>query len=95
MAEKMTMTITLPPGRSLAEQQVINEQIVEACGESNVQCHTEMGYIPTTRLQTRDEAVLEGNIIAAVVVFAVFIGIVLRALAAAFVGKKAYRYITR
>lgn len=87
---------TLPPGRTVAEQLEINNQIIDACGMGNAECQAEMGYISVTPPPpTDDERWLEGTIGAAIVVILGGLWFAARVWAWLFASRSAYRYITK
>jgi hypothetical protein len=89
---------SLPPGRTVEEQQAINREIMERCTENGnetgyiapdeVQCVQEAGFIP---VNYTPPSAAEGNIIALICVVLGLVG----AFVSLWTARAVYRFITR
>lgn len=85
----------LPPGRTVAEQQAINDRAVFQCGARNTECQQEMGYIQLSRGPTPAEAAIEGDIGAAIAVVLGLIGLIVGVWVWLSFSRMAYRFVTK
>lgn len=89
-------TVSLPPGRTVAEQRQINDQIIDACGMGNSECQAEMGYISITPPPPSQEDMwLEGTIGAGVAVVLGILWLSAKVWAGLWGARAGFRHITR